>query len=68
MKKCEHKVEVISQGILFLPQFNIGLTPEEQAKKLNEAGQEGWKLIHVKPRRLFLIFTQIVAYYVREQQ
>jgi len=66
MNKREHKVEILSKGILFLPQFGVGNTLEEQEQKLNKSGEEGWKLVEVRPRRMFFIFTQMVAYYTRE--
>jgi len=66
MNKREHKVEILSKGILFLPQFGVGNTPEEQQEKLMKSGEEGWRLVEIRTRRVFFIFTQIVAYYTRE--
>ena len=67
MKKCEYKVETVSQGILFLPQFGIGNTPQEQEKAMNAAGKDGWKLVCVTRERRFFVFPQLRAYYVREK-
>jgi len=66
MKKVEHKAEVLTQGILFLPQLGIGNKLEEQQEKLAAAAEEGWKLAAIETRPMFFIFKQVVAYYTRE--